>query len=173
MERQPAYPAPMSVRSSTLQYGPPIYVPAASEGKWIVAGIDTKGAQPSGVVVRCTRDGGSSLDVRTSNADLDEPLFVGVVNLLCHSVAPGDVTLPLTLTVTERQIDLLVGGDAWPARLLETGTAWRLMAEIDGRVVSAAGRRQGPDELRLVRLMDLSSISDDHFPEPHRHDGEP
>ena len=154
----------VSTRTEALRFGAPIFVPDSPDAEWVVAGIDTNGANRDPVAVLvfgAKRDEWPS--VRTSERGEDEPLFIQVANILSSSVRHGPVSLPLSITVTERDSDLLVDGEPYRCRILETESAWRATATVDGRVLSAAGAGNVPEPLAFARLTDLEAADDSRF----------
>jgi len=153
----------VSYKHAAVSFGPPIFVPVSTGGDWVVVGIESDRGRPSGAVVFGSWDETSRGEVRTSDRARDQPLFIDVANVLSASVPRGEVSLPFTVTVKGREYDLLVDGEAVPARLLASESGWRVTADIDGRVVSAAGVGAVPEGLELARLRDIESVPGDRF----------
>lgn len=154
------WPTADDTRDQAIAFGAPIFVPGPSfVGEWYVNGVATTN---DGVPVHVSADARSGRDrlrIQTSTDELYRNMHVIVSQLLARSV-PDAPPLPLTVTVSEREVTARVDDEVVSFRLIETEVEWRATTALDGRVVVVAGRHAAfnPDEFTLARVTDVAAL---------------
>lgn len=97
-------------------------------------------------------------DVRTIAEDNDAPRFLDVKNVLQAAVPQGEVSLPMTVTVTERSVELPVDEEEVDFLALETASSWRLKAYLHGRILEAAGLGVLPPGVAFSTVRDVQTL---------------
>lgn len=154
-------------RAQALLFGGPIVVPAAEfDDDWQIKGVDGSDGEPCGVLVI----GGAArghLSIRTTTRhmeDEEEDEALDVRNVLVAGLPWSGIELPLTVTVTRREVELPIDGELVGFRLYESGTSWNMRARLSDRAVEVAGGDGFQADISLVSITDLDELPDHRFP---------
>jgi hypothetical protein len=153
------------------EFGPPLFVPIGLAGAaWSITGI-ARGPTAAHTIHVRTSALPSAIQVDTS-IPRRTPSLGFVVSNVIHRAIPPDVTLPFTITVAERRVDLAVDGQLVPFQVVEAADSWWASATIGGRLVEISASALAPEEIELRQVSDLTELTSERLPQ-HRHGGVP
>jgi hypothetical protein len=90
--------------------------------------------------------------------DIEARLPRAEMSNILQASLPPDVSLPFTVTVTERHVKP-AEGRLISFHVLEPAGAWRATAKVEARRLTAAGHGGLPDDLAFASVTEIEAVS--------------
>lgn len=153
-------------REAVSELGMPIFVPAGDwEAIWRFSGAGRSRTSVTNVSVSATDYQSRShvvvMTYKENHGAAQGQHDAGLVASVLFSAVPPDVRLPLTMTVDERALTVLLGAsETVELRMFIARSSWVAFGPIQNRWVQIQGTAMKPDGLALDSLTDPRAIAE-------------